>query len=58
MHSWEDIAMQPLPVEVLGEHYRRYRLADPAAEEAMARSLRRYGQLSPWWSVSARACMN
>jgi ParB/RepB/Spo0J family partition protein len=47
MHSWEDIAMQPLPVEVLGEHYRRYRLADPAAEEAMARSLRRYGQLSP-----------
>jgi ParB/RepB/Spo0J family partition protein len=47
MRPWEDIAVQPLPVEALGEHYRRYRLADPAAEEAMARSLRRYGQLSP-----------
>ena len=34
-------------IEELGEHYRRYRLSDPAAEEAMARSLRRYGQLTP-----------
>jgi hypothetical protein len=31
----------------LAEHYRRYRLADPAAEAAMARSLLRYGQLAP-----------
>jgi hypothetical protein len=31
----------------LGERYRRYRLADPLAEEAMAGSLRRWGQLSP-----------
>ena len=38
---------RPLAVAELGERYRRYRLADPAAEEAMARSLRQYGQLSP-----------
>ena len=31
----------------LGQRYRRYRLADPEAEEAMAGSLRRWGQLSP-----------
>ena len=31
----------------LGQHYRRYRLADPPAEAAMAGSLRRWGQLSP-----------
>jgi hypothetical protein len=31
----------------LGQRYRRYRLADPPAEEAMAGSLRRWGQLSP-----------
>ena len=31
----------------LGQAYRRYRLADPPAEEAMAGSLRRWGQLSP-----------
>lgn len=47
MREWDDAEVRPLPVEALGEHYRRYRLADPAAEEAMARSLRRYGQLSP-----------
>jgi ParB/RepB/Spo0J family partition protein len=47
MRDWDDVAVQPLRVEALGERYRRYRLADPAAEEAMARSLRRYGQLSP-----------
>jgi ParB/RepB/Spo0J family partition protein len=39
--------VRALPLSDLGEHYRRYRLADPAAEEAMARSLRRYGQLAP-----------
>jgi hypothetical protein len=35
------------PLTRLGERYRRYRLADPLAEEAMAGSLRRWGQLSP-----------
>jgi ParB-like chromosome segregation protein Spo0J len=40
-------AVRPLAVAELGEGYRRYRLTDPGAEEAMARSLRRYGQLSP-----------
>jgi ParB-like chromosome segregation protein Spo0J len=34
-------------VAVLGEHYRRYRLPDAEAETAMARSLRRYGQVAP-----------
>ncbi|MGE3806622.1 MAG: ParB/RepB/Spo0J family partition protein, partial [Gemmataceae bacterium] len=47
MREWDEAEVRPLPVEALGERYRRYRLADPAAEEAMARSLRRYGQLSP-----------
>ena len=31
----------------IGEHYGRYRLHLPEAERAMARSLERYGQLSP-----------
>jgi ParB-like chromosome segregation protein Spo0J len=35
------------PVERLGERYRRYRLADSHAEQAMARSLERWGQLTP-----------
>jgi ParB-like chromosome segregation protein Spo0J len=39
--------VRPVPLEALGQHYRRYRLADPPAEEAMAGSLRRWGQLSP-----------
>jgi hypothetical protein len=39
------VRAEPLPR--LGERYRRYRLADPLAEEAMAGSLRRWGQLSP-----------
>jgi ParB-like chromosome segregation protein Spo0J len=42
-----DGEVRPLALDVLGERYRRYRLADPAAEEAMAQSLRRYGQISP-----------
>ena len=46
MH-WENAEARPLPVAELGEGYRRYRLADPAAEAAMARSLLQYGQLSP-----------
>jgi ParB/RepB/Spo0J family partition protein len=44
---WEVGEVRPLAIAELGERYRRYRLSDPAAEEAMARSLRQYGQLSP-----------
>lgn len=35
------------PLAGLGERYRRYRLADVRAEEAMAQSLARWGQLAP-----------
>jgi ParB-like chromosome segregation protein Spo0J len=45
--EWENAAARPLPVAALGERYRRYRLADPGAEAAMAWSLRSYGQASP-----------
>jgi ParB-like chromosome segregation protein Spo0J len=47
MREWEEGLMRPIAIADLGEGYRRYRLSDPAAEEAMARSLRRYGQLTP-----------
>ena len=47
MRAWEEAVVRPLAIEELGECYRRYRLSDPAAEEAMARSLRQYGQLTP-----------
>ena len=40
-----EVRAEPLPG--LGERYRRYRLADAHAEEAMARSLARWGQLAP-----------
>lgn len=39
--------VRPVPLAALGQGYRRYRLADPLAEEALAGSLRRWGQLSP-----------
>jgi ParB-like chromosome segregation protein Spo0J len=39
--------VRPVALAELGQRYRRYRLADPAGEEAMAGSLRRWGQLSP-----------
>jgi ParB-like chromosome segregation protein Spo0J len=45
--GWDAGEVRPLAVEALGERYRRYRLSDPAAEEAMARSLRQYGQAAP-----------
>ncbi len=38
---------RPVTLGELGQRYRQYRLADPDAEEAMAGSLRRWGQLSP-----------
>ena len=47
MRAIATIAARPLPLTELGERYRRYRLADPAAEAAMARSLIAYGQLAP-----------
>ena len=47
MRIWENAETRPLPVTALGERYRRYRLADPSAEEAMVQSLQRYGQSSP-----------
>jgi ParB-like chromosome segregation protein Spo0J len=43
----ENTEARPLAVAELGERYRRYRLADAAAEAAMARSLCQYGQLAP-----------
>ena len=46
MHSEAAIA-RPVPVSLLGQRYRCYRLADRHAEVAMAASLRRWGQLSP-----------
>jgi ParB/RepB/Spo0J family partition protein len=39
--------VRALSLTVLGQRYRCYRLADPVAEEAMAGSLRRWGQASP-----------
>jgi ParB-like chromosome segregation protein Spo0J len=46
-HEEAALAVRPVSLSLLGESYRRYRLADPAAEAAMAGSLRRWGQLSP-----------
>jgi ParB-like chromosome segregation protein Spo0J len=43
----EEGSVRPVALAALGQQYRRYRLADPAAEAAMAGSLRRWGQLSP-----------
>jgi hypothetical protein len=45
--AWTDSAVRPVALAELGERYRRYRLGDPPAEEAMAGSLRRWGQLAP-----------
>jgi ParB-like chromosome segregation protein Spo0J len=44
---WADENLLHLKCEDIGEHYGRYRLHVPEAERAMARSLERYGQLSP-----------
>lgn len=47
MLRWADEHLLELKREDIGEHYGRYRLHSPDAERAMARSLQRYGQLSP-----------
>lgn len=45
--KWNEGMTRPMPPEGLGQRYRHYRLADLEAEDAMAGSLRRWGQLSP-----------
>lgn len=45
--DWDHGVVRPVSFDRLGQRYRRYRLADPQAEAAMAGSLRRWGQLSP-----------
>src|SRR5713226_461672 len=45
--GWNDGVVRPVSLDGLGQRYRRYRLADPEAEEAMAVSLRQWGQLAP-----------
>lgn len=47
MLRWVDDHLLQLKREEIGERYGRYRLHVPEAERAMARSLERYGQLSP-----------
>jgi ParB-like chromosome segregation protein Spo0J len=47
MLHWADDMLLHLKTEEIGEHYGRYRLHVPDAERAMAKSLERYGQLSP-----------
>jgi len=44
---WASENLLQLKPEEIGEHYGRYRLHVPEAERAMAKSLKRYGQLSP-----------
>jgi len=44
---WASEELLQLRVEEIGEHYGRYRLHVPEAERAMAKSLERFGQLSP-----------
>jgi ParB-like chromosome segregation protein Spo0J len=45
--SGDDGNVRPVSLAAIGQRYRRYRLADPPGEEAMAGSLRRWGQLAP-----------
>ena len=45
--SWPEGELRALRLDVLDERYRRYRLVLSSDEQAMARSLARYGQVSP-----------
>lgn len=47
MLRWASEELLELKPEDIGERYGRYRLHVPEAERAMAKSLERYGQLSP-----------
>jgi ParB/RepB/Spo0J family partition protein len=46
-HHGPALEVRAEPLSSLGERYRRYRLADVHAEEAMTQSLARWGQLAP-----------
>jgi ParB-like chromosome segregation protein Spo0J len=46
-HDGPTLEVRAVPLSNLGEQYRRYRLADPHAEQAMTQSLGRWGQLAP-----------
>ena len=50
--SWDEGVVRPVALEALGQRYRRYRLADPPAEEAMAGRCGAGGSCRRWW----RAC--
>jgi len=47
MSSWSAQEFRALPLEAIDVRYGRYRLSLLEAEETMARSLRRYGQIAP-----------
>lgn len=47
MLPWPADEFRTLRLEEIDERYRRYRVTALEAEEAMARRLRRYGQISP-----------
>lgn len=47
MRDWETGEVRQIPLADFGERYRRYRLPDAGAEAALARTLRRYGQIAP-----------
>ena len=47
MLRWVEEVSRQLGLAEIGEDYGRYRLPLPDAERAMAKSLQRYGQLSP-----------
>ena len=47
MFAWPAEEFRALPLEEIDLRYGRYRLSGREAEEAMVRSLRRYGQMSP-----------
>lgn len=47
MYSWPMDEIRALALDEIGDRYQRYRLRAVEVEEAMARSLRRYGQISP-----------
>jgi ParB-like chromosome segregation protein Spo0J len=47
MHPYTAGQVAPVPLDALGDRFRRYRLRIPQAITAMAQSLRRWGQCAP-----------
>ena len=47
MTPWPASEIRAIALDVLDERFRRYRLSAREAQQAMAGSLRRYGQISP-----------